>query len=1547
MKKVMIWFVVFTLVLTATVIPIIPVNKAFAAGGTMYEAENAARVDGQIPSPAVGAVYSASGYVDLGAQTNMASLTWTTVQAATYGNYIVKISYGNADSAPKPVSLSVNGQKVTTFAGNKTGEGQIPVWGELTAIVLLNQGANTIKLSSESADGPLVDVMEVTPFATIIEAENGGGAAHSNVTIAANVGTAPGFSGTGYASIAAGLTGYMLYNNIVVPKTGKYTLKVRYSNGSTARPFAVTINGTRVQDAKGVATGAWANWRYEELTGIDLNAGVNTMKIERIGANATPVIDRFEFVTEAFIEVGDQTFRTTSFETSDIDAIIAAAPTGSTLNSPLISGNALKSTSASTVKIVEEAGSRWAEVTSPAGKQGIVGFPFHGSWLAPVPMKSYTLESSFMLKDEKANYIFKLVSAAGLESPIFAFGMDNQLYARSDNSAGGALADRTNWSMNTLYKIKLVFHLDTKSYDMYLNNTKIVNSEPLQNDAYLGGLKGFFLEVKDGARQETKILVDDIRLSGSNSVGTPPTINQNPGTLFEEQPYIGQPVVYYVSPAGLDTNNGLTTTSAFKTINKAVSVTNPGDTVNIMPGTYAAANEANDFVLINRSGAKDVKTGIAHYITYKAYDPNNKPKLLLPPNIKGVWDMVQVSANYIVVDGLEIEGNNINLTLAEAEANYESKIAGGSDWSTYAKTNTNGISIAGHHVMIKNNHVHHLSGGGVGGGGDYITIEGNDIHANSWYTFYATSGISFMNDVDIDANTSDYKIIVRNNRVYDNETRVKWERTKGYSDGNGIIFDVDETYKGKKLVSNNIVYDNGGGGIHIYRSHNVHVINNTIYHNSRSPYLKYPNMDVQSGDNAVFLNNISIARSEAGEYANGNSGFNNLFANNMYGGLTRFVGKNELVDDPKFVTVTGATYDFHLQADSPAIDVGTRSFAPSVDYDGNVRPYAGEGSNARVDIGAYESPSNNPAFLVDDAVQLTEPTPEISKAATAAKGTPMIDGLTDALWSSTESFQALYVSDSTKKWPLATVRLLWDEQHLYVHAEVQDADLNATGGNLWEHDSMEFFVDENDAKTTSFQVDDRHYRVNYLNLKSGGTNVTPGIFTSAARVVDGGYIIEAALPLTSITGSVGTVIGFDAGASDDSNYDGIRDNATMWSNRRINSNASTQWYGNVTFVAAPTITIITPITVTTTAGMAPTLPSVVTAVYSNASTSPVNVTWDAMDPSSFASAGTYTVNGVVQDTSIKAIATITVIEIPNSPPTVSLTGPANGSLYTAPVNVQLTAVASDNDGIISKVEFYNSSSLLGIGLPSSEGSYIYNLIQLPVGTYSITAKAYDDKGSVTISEGITLTVKLEDTGPVIEGSTIKVTPILVNTAAKAEVSQQLLQQLFAQTTSEGTGTKLATMAIKPITGAKSYAVGLPTQLFKEGTGLDKLAIQTDLATVTVPDDMLKNKDLAEASNVEIRMATADTSNLKKEKKLKAGENPVLALSILVDGKRLDWKNNQAPVSVSVMYQPTPEELKKPEHITVYYIDGDGKVVKETKGVYDAATGRLTFVITSM
>ena len=122
-------------------------------------------------------------------------------------------------------------------------------------------------------------------------------------------------------------------------------------------------------------------------------------------------------------------------------------------------------------------------------------------------------------------------------------------------------------------------------------------------------------------------------------------------------------------------------------------------------------------------------------------------------------------------------------------------------------------------------------------------------------------------------------------------------------------------------------------------------------------------------------------------------------------------------------------------------------------------------------------------------------------------------------------------------------------------------------------------------------------------------------------------------------------------------------------------------------------------------------------------------------------AGSYSLTAKATDNlgavTTSAPVSITVNPPANVPPTVSLTGPANGSVYIAPASVALSATASDSDGTISKVEFYNGATLLGT---ATSAPYGYSWNGVPAGSYSLTAKAYDNAGAVTTSGSVSITV---------------------------------------------------------------------------------------------------------------------------------------------------------------------------------------------------------------
>jgi len=91
----------------------------------------------------------------------------------------------------------------------------------------------------------------------------------------------------------------------------------------------------------------------------------------------------------------------------------------------------------------------------------------------------------------------------------------------------------------------------------------------------------------------------------------------------------------------------------------------------------------------------------------------------------------------------------------------------------------------------------------------------------------------------------------------------------------------------------------------------------------------------------------------------------------------------------------------------------------------------------------------------------------------------------------------------------------------------------------------------------------------------------------------------------------------------------------------------------------------------------------------------------------------------------------------NSKPTVALTAPVTNTSYTAPATIAISANAADTDGTVSKVEFYNGTTKLGEDLTSP---YSYSWTNVAAGTYSLTAKAFDNAAGTTTSAAVSVNV---------------------------------------------------------------------------------------------------------------------------------------------------------------------------------------------------------------
>ncbi|WP_264531539.1 Ig-like domain-containing protein [Flavobacterium sp. N502540] len=152
-----------------------------------------------------------------------------------------------------------------------------------------------------------------------------------------------------------------------------------------------------------------------------------------------------------------------------------------------------------------------------------------------------------------------------------------------------------------------------------------------------------------------------------------------------------------------------------------------------------------------------------------------------------------------------------------------------------------------------------------------------------------------------------------------------------------------------------------------------------------------------------------------------------------------------------------------------------------------------------------------------------------------------------------------------------------------------------------------------------------------------------------------------------------------------------------------------------------------------------------TTLLSTSTTSPYTYDWKNV------TAGTYAITAKSYDNA-NATATSAVVNIVvtnNEAPTVSITTPVNNTTFIAPANITINAAAADSDGTISKVEFYNGTTLLST---STTSPYTYNWKNVTSGTYQIAAKATDNTGNVTSSTPVIIVVKTSPTISMISSS---------------------------------------------------------------------------------------------------------------------------------------------------------------------------------------------------
>lgn len=153
------------------------------------------------------------------------------------------------------------------------------------------------------------------------------------------------------------------------------------------------------------------------------------------------------------------------------------------------------------------------------------------------------------------------------------------------------------------------------------------------------------------------------------------------------------------------------------------------------------------------------------------------------------------------------------------------------------------------------------------------------------------------------------------------------------------------------------------------------------------------------------------------------------------------------------------------------------------------------------------------------------------------------------------------------------------------------------------------------------------------------------------------------------------------------------------------------------------------------------------------------------------------------------------------------------------------------------------------------------------------------------------------------------------------------------------------VTIPSIPDVDTYKTGIPVSGLKDTGRPEHLTVNTDAGSIKIPFNMLTGVRNTDGQKAEIVIGEGDKSALPPGIRNKLGDRPLVQLTLLIDGKQTDWKNNKAPVTVSIPYKPTAQELRNPNGIVVWYIDGDGKAVSVPNGRYDSETGMVTFTTT--
>ena len=440
-------------------------------------------------------------------------------------------------------------------------------------------------------------------------------------------------------------------------------------------------------------------------------------------------------------------------------------------------------------------------------------------------------------------------------------------------------------------------------------------------------------------------------------------------SIFTSQAKICYSAIYYVSTNGNDKNPG-TESSPWLTLQKAADTVVAGDTVIVRAGIY------NKSFTITTSGKPD------KYITFQA-----EGAYIADTHSDSFIGTRQQPASYIRVTGFRtIKGFDVCGNFNIIENNTIEQGSVGISWHPDTSPPSTGVIVRNNVFKGKASYTSQFIVLVTGEASSNCLIEDNLFDHNTGadaMRIFGTGHIIRGNTIvglDETGWHSDLFQVYSNNGEQSNNILVE---NNLYMDSTGSLGMMQN--KSKILnISNwefrNNLFVNIGQVMQIQIPY-CKFYNNTFIncgHNTAGPILLrhyYSNETPQEGaydwpHDTMIKNNIFVG---CGSYPDGNNSGWYHWADNLspstpgmnfvadynyvttsksdgFKAKTGFEGLEEHGingGDPKFVNYDG--YDFHLRADSPAVDKGIAIAGSNNDKDGNMRP-----AGASWDIGAYE-----------------------------------------------------------------------------------------------------------------------------------------------------------------------------------------------------------------------------------------------------------------------------------------------------------------------------------------------------------------------------------------------------------------------------------------------------------------------------------------------------------------------------------------------------------------------------------------------------------------